>query len=391
MNYKWKLLLIAPLLLSFQGSNENLNRSWLELNRSHQLNIKEQSYCVVKDGSPYGMNINKRMKPASVSKLYTTFWALKTLGPYFRFPTKFLLENKTLYIESGRDPFFVTENLFLILDHLNSIGVTELNEIKVSRHLYLNWSKDEKAVKNILLEVFNTHHWKAYLKQTFAQTNLYLKRTGKNQIPLVSFKVNKVSIEDFSLNETSFIHYSSEIFHHLKQVNIYSNNFYSDELFSFLGGKTKFEEFILQELNETRNDIYFYTGSGLGNNYTTCNITLKLIQKLASEIKSLNLKLEDLISVAGIDEGTLKTRFKTKSTQDKVIAKTGTLRDTSTLAGFLGTDHHPFVILNHSYSAWNAKEVQNKFVEKLIEEFHISDVLHYKKIDYISIDDVRIE
>lgn len=391
MNYKWKLLLIAPLLLSFQGSNENLNSSWIEFNQSHQLNIKEQSYCVLKDGSPYGMNLDKRMKPASVSKLYTTFWALKTLGPYFRFPTKFFLENRTLYIESGHDPFFVTENLFLILNHLNSLGITELDEIKVTSHFYLNWSKNPNTIRKILLESFNTQNWSSYLKQTFKEMNLYLKRTGKTQFPALSFKVNKVSVEDFSLEKSSFIHYSSEIHQHLKQVNIYSNNFYSDELFSFLGGQNEFEDFILKELNESRSDIYFYTGSGLGDNYTTCNITLKLIQKLANEIENLGLKLEDIISVAGVDDGTLKTRFKTKNSKDKVIAKTGTLKDTSTLAGFLGVYHHPFVILNHSYNAKNAKDVQNKFVEKLIEEFDLSERLQYKKIDYLSIDDVRIE
>src|SRR5690606_17116268 len=128
MNYKWKLLLIVPLLLSFQGSQENLNSRWLKLNSDHKINPSEQSYCYISEDKPSGMNIHKRMKPASVSKLYTSFWALNKLGAEYRFETKFLIDQNTLYIKAGGDSFFVTENLFRVIEHLNKLNITSVNE-----------------------------------------------------------------------------------------------------------------------------------------------------------------------------------------------------------------------------------------------------------------------
>lgn len=390
MNYKWKLLLIVPLLLSFQGSQENLNSKWLKLNRDHQINPSEQSYCYISEDKPSGMNIHKRMKPASVSKLYTSFWALNKLGAKYRFETKFLIDQKTLYIKAGGDSFFVTENLFRVIEHLNKLNITSLNEIKFTPDFTLNWSKNTKTIANNLSEIFNISKWSSQTKQAFRDTNLYLSKKGLNPIEISDFKVSKVSSGLFDFPSYSFTHYSSELHSHLKQVNIYSNNFYSDQIFAFLGGEMAFEEFILRELNETKNDIYFYTGSGLGNNYTTCAITLKLLEKLEDEIQFQNLDLSELISVSGIDDGTLSSRFKSELNKDKVIAKTGTLRDTSTLAGFLGKERRRFVIFHHSFNASNAKKVQNLMVNEMIKDFSIDERLGYKKIDYISIDNTEI-
>jgi serine-type D-Ala-D-Ala carboxypeptidase/endopeptidase (penicillin-binding protein 4) len=57
-------------------------------------------------------NADKPFVPASVAKLVTAWVALETLGPDYRFETRFYLDGKrVLYIRGGGDPFLVSEEL----------------------------------------------------------------------------------------------------------------------------------------------------------------------------------------------------------------------------------------------------------------------------------------
>ena len=386
MNYKLIFPLILPLLVSFQTleNKEYLMHKWEELLSSYKIPAKTQSFCFDNGTEIFGKNIHQRMKPASVSKLYTTYWAISKLGPDFQFPTYFYLKDKTLYIQGGGDPFFVTENFFSVMSTLNQLGIRSLEKIIIHHDFAYNWTKNQTSIIKNIRQVFNTASWDQMTKKTFQEMNQILLKNDLSPLKSLQFSVAKISFGEFHFDNPSFIHLSSPIKSHLKQVNIYSNNFYSDELFTFLGGPNAFADFILQELNETRDTILFETGSGLGDNYTTCATTLKLLSKLENLIFQYGDQLHDYISLAGMDQGTLASRFKTQGTRT-VIAKTGTLRDTTALAGYLGQESHKFVILNHGYNLAAQRVLQDELILEAIRLYHPTSFHDYLVEDYVSV------
>jgi D-alanyl-D-alanine carboxypeptidase len=201
------------------------------------------------------------------------------------------------------------------------------------------------------------------------------------------FEVSDIQYEDsFRIeNERSEInHFSSPLSMHLKQVNIYSNNFYADRIFDQLGGQNSFHKYLYEKFNINSRDTRFDTGSGLGENRTTCSTTLKVLESLKNFTLNSGLNLKDIISVAGSDSGTLKDRFK-DSMSHRVLAKTGTLRHTSTLAGFLGKDQtHIFAVFNHTYKTGKARKMQNKFI-KFYSETNATTKFSYRPINYLSV------
>jgi D-alanyl-D-alanine carboxypeptidase/D-alanyl-D-alanine-endopeptidase (penicillin-binding protein 4) len=177
---------------------------------------------------------------------------------------------------------------------------------------------------------------------------------------------------------------------HLKQVNIYSNNFYADSIFERLGGTSEFHKYLYNKFNIDKADTFFYTGSGLGENRTTCSTTLKVLNALRAYSFNENISLTNLVSVAGVDKGTLNKRF-THELNKQVLAKTGTLRHTSTLAGFLNKLHGiSFAVFNHTYQLNKARSMQEDFLYK----FSLLNKLFsfkYTPKEYISIKDSNIK
>ncbi len=57
-------------------------------------------------------NADSPFVPASIAKIVTAWLALETLGPDYRFETRFYLDsNRVLYVKGGGDPFLISEEL----------------------------------------------------------------------------------------------------------------------------------------------------------------------------------------------------------------------------------------------------------------------------------------
>jgi len=242
----------------------------------------------------------------------------------------------------------------------------------------------------------NTDRWKSSTTQTYNEAKDYLAKVSSHlELNITQFTANNVEViqsihladEDFS-----FTMKSSPMWQHLKQVNIYSNNFYSDNIFSFLGGSAEFSQYMTSKLAVTNKDIYFHTGSGLGDNYTTCKTTLKMLVALEELSKDQGFNLEDIISVPGIDGGTLRNRFTDLRYSKKLLAKTGTLRDTSTLSGYLFNDTKTikFAVFNHTVDRVSARKMQNKFIKSSIDLFTNINAIEYNKVEYNPLSEVQI-
>ena len=172
---------------------------------------------------------------------------------------------------------------------------------------------------------------------------------------------------------------------------MYSNNFYTDKIFDFLGGSEKFADYIYRKISATTSDVYLYTGSGLGNNYTTCRTTINMLNALEEVLEAQGLKFEDVIAIPGADNGTLKNRFTENNYTRALAAKTGTLRDTSTLAGYLfSKDSIKFGVFNSTTNKQTARNIQDKLIKKSIDNYTNIQQITYQTPDYISIKDIEI-
>ena len=101
------------------------------------------------------------------------------------------------------------------------------------------------------------------------------------------------------------------------------------------------------------------------------------------------LSKEEIIAVPGSDNGTMKKRFTELKYNRKIVAKTGTLNDTSAFAGYIfDTKDIFFGVFNHTRPHADKKvvrSIQDKLVKKAIDLNQTTQTIRYKTPDYISI------
>jgi len=81
---------------------------------------------------------NDAFIPASTTKLVTAWLALKHWGEDYHFNTHFYLDNKThtLWIKGSGDPFLVSEEIKLIAKNLKKQGLSQVNAIGIDNSLF---------------------------------------------------------------------------------------------------------------------------------------------------------------------------------------------------------------------------------------------------------------
>lgn len=384
-----KLTLLSLLLVALPSFAID---SWDELNADAGLDVSKQSYCYMDhDQHIRGRNVRKPVRPASVTKVYVTYWALKELGENFRFKTEYLIDGETLHILGDGDTFFVAENILLLLSKLNMAGYNSFKKITFSENFYLNWAQRPEEIAESLKHYFNTEGWESGTLEeyeTLKQKNVELN-LGHELLDDLDFSVEEISyspgLNISELASERWFFQSSPLKHHLKEMNIYSNNFMASRLFQRLGGPQKFHRFMKKEFYVGKESIYFDNGAGFDHNYTTCALTLRLLAKLKKYLSKSDVNIKNILSVPGVDPGTLSRRHRVGSVGHKVIiAKTGTLRHTSTLAGLLYTNGgtYEFGIFNHTTERNEARIFQDKVVDELINILGGGDQIRYSRREY---------
>lgn len=377
-----------------EADQASLNRLWGELNSKNNFNLNKQSFCFDLNGKVFGQNMNQLVRPASVTKMYTSLWAIDELGFDYRFQTHFAYDSENLFILGGEDSYFVSENLILIIDELNKRGITKLKSVTFDSHFKLNWNNQTQKIHQDLEKILNTRNWSKDERSAFNSVNNYLYENQQSSILKPELTVAKIyyqqEIND-AFNLDSLIHYSSPLYNQLKPINMYSNNFYTDNIFMFLGGTNAFKDYMYRTFSADEDEIYFETGSGLGENKTTCALTLRVLKELKSRLRDYQLNPLDIMPVAGMDQGTLHKRFTQNEYNQFISAKTGTLRHTSALAGFINdTENTIFAVFNHTYNIVAARELQNEFVKYYLDNTQ-KIKLNYSSPNTISIKDIIIE
>lgn len=348
-----------------------------ELIREHRLNPDELGILIEDDsGKLFTLNEDKKLKPASLTKVLTAGAALEYLGPNFEFKTDLLSDAKvvnrhlkgSLYLRAAGDPEFGKEKLYKFLGALQQLKIQTIDgsividdsmysdiHVKDSKSwrysvnqgnypLFVNmdppramvphsrqWRKAEARLRR-LLDLNNRY----VIYQNMAQPDLW---TGHHFVSLLKksgIKVKgKVIRGTVPENAEVLATVSNPLTRVVHEMLKSSNNFYADMMIRNLAAESGEKpatvqagmEFIFTFLDHVgidRDDYLLSCGAGFTHsNFISAGALIKILNHLRSEPAYSSIFLESL-PVAGID-GTLRTRMRKTPAQGRVQAKTGYL------------------------------------------------------------------
>lgn len=303
------------------------------------------------------------INPASVAKVATTLWALEQLGPDHRFETRFRAAGAVdaeagvlrgdLEVEGGGDPDFHAENALLVAVRLNELGIRRVTgKIVVNEQFWMGWEggsagtlRDTRAralrMAVRLRRAFDPRLWDRATRDAWRRA---AARNGLDprRPPRVAAAAG-VGFGPAQRGELLVVHRSSPLASTLRRFNCYSNNDI-ERIASLLGSPGDLATFISQRLGAPEGAIHFDTASGLGHNRMSPRLVVHLLRLLRDAAGRMGLAVEELLPVAGCDQGTVAHMFPQLGqfpNAASVVGKTGTLTTTdggvSVFAGFAAT------------------------------------------------------
>ncbi len=317
--------------------------------------------------------------PASTIKVLTSLIALEHWGSDYRFKTDFYFDDVTnsLWVKGYGDPFLVSEEIDIIVNKIKQEGINELDGISVDNSYFSksinidgqgNTLNPYDASLGATAANFNTINVRVYLdavSSSETQTpltplanklakgldigthriNLGNAEYGSRYFAeLLKAKLNlsKIPTDTFFQSgkipdtaELLFTHQNSKT---LEQIIIsmleFSNNFIANQLFLALGAD------IYDAPADTKKS------ETVVNNYikTNFNWTDHIIIEGAGLSRKNRMSAQHLVDV--LNKFTSYRHLMPAQTND-IFAKTGTLHNVSTYAGYINRNSHwsPFVIM----------------------------------------------
>ncbi len=340
-----------------------------------------------------GLNYN----PASNVKIATSYAVLKTFGPEFRFPTSVwtdgTLDQTTgtlygnLYI-SGKDPSFNLEHGVAISNELNRLGIrTVSGDLVVTDQFIMNYSTvPQKAATTLQTSIDGTKR-NATVNKAWQN---YLVNSGKygqvQGVPHVAL-TGGVYVQQIPSNaRILFTHESAPIKEIVKATMCYSNNYLSERLGDMLGGPSAVSRIVQQNAGVPGTEFYLATSSGLGMNRVSPRAMMKLLRVFRKDLEKYKMTFNDIMPVAGMDQGTLAARFDEGWERGSVVGKTGTLGNTdggaSALSGEMNTRNGKFlfVIFNMKGSVPRFRAFQNSLVSLIQSQFGGALAMNYMPV-----------
>jgi D-alanyl-D-alanine carboxypeptidase len=325
-----------------------------------------------------GLKTKEPFEIASVSKIITSFWALKNLGPQHRFKTRVTVNEVgdgiyDVHVTGARDPFFGRDMSYFLLSELYRLNIRTIRELSFDQNFILNWGVREHPSTNVLP---NPDRVEATLRErlkfnardyTNARTTAANLGISLEAAPRVSIaKIRFVAATEYSAatGAKTLELASAPLYKYLKEMNRVSNNYVADQLFQLLGGSAEFQTFIKKQLGFDAADIHFLNGSGdsvkvtLGEgkikkvyNEASCDVLVHVLDSMRDLLRKQGLDLENIMAVAGRDaRSTLSGRYSAAGVSGAMVAKTGTVDPAVTLAGMISTEQGDvyFGILYHT-------------------------------------------
>lgn len=294
--------------------------------------------------------------PASVIKIATSFAALEKLGANYHFETGFeasgAINKKTktltgdLILQATGDPVMSTADVNRLVQQVVKAGVARVTGSLIVQgpFTYASWENTGQAIKKV----------EALLRKHGVRVAKGAKR-GRGSGTLLASRLSP------SLRDIVF------------EQNAHSVNRTAERLGEAIGGPSVIQAFLVKSVGIPQNDVLVGRASGLGHNRITPQATVKLLRHMVLWLNFNNLLPEDVLPVAGLDPGTLRTRFRGYS--GSIVGKTGTLPATeggvSTLAGLAYTQERGvllFAIFNTKGDVNSFRRLQDGLLVDLITE-----------------------
>lgn len=309
-------------------------------------------------------NEDETFNPASAIKLATALVALRTFGPEHRFSTGVWTDgsidkatgtvNGNLYI-SGRDPSFHYEHAVMIARQLNSLGIRAVSgDLVVGPTFTMNFNWSARRSGSQLYDTLDAALRSGEATRSWMYERALLgDKKSLESVPSVAV-MGEIRVEPVTPNAKLLLSQSSsKLVDILKVLLCYSNNFMAERIGDSVGGLQSVRRQLLDSLDLTDDQLQMASLSGLGVNRASPKTMMKIFRALREELRKHRLSTTDIMPVAGIDPGTMETRFNTPPWRGSVIAKTGTLIRTdggaSSLVGQMRTAGGStllFVIMN---------------------------------------------
>jgi len=324
--------------------------------------------------------------PASNVKLATAYAVLKTFGPDYRFLTNVYTDGTVdrstgtltgnVYV-SGRDPIFGYEHAVRLASELNRLGITNVTgNLIVTDTFSLNYNGSALRSGQMLAATMDASKRSAGATKIWLN---FLSNSGKFSqmagIPTVTFG-GPVFMQPIPSNlRLLFTHESAPLREIIKATLCYSNNFMAERLGDMVGGPDAVARIVQLNAGVQPSEFSLQTSSGLGINRVTPSSMMKLLRSLRAELARNKMTFADIMPVAGIDKGTLESRFDSDFSKGSVVGKTGTLGQTDggvrSLAGEISTRNGKllFVVFNMHGSVSRFRAFQNNYISLIQGQF----------------------
>ena len=379
--------------------------------------VDVNSMCHMKFGDSIGKingdeNKNQKYPLASISKVVTSAWAVEKWGPLYRFKTKFHIDKVSeglydVHIEGSRDPIMGRNAAYFIMSELNrsKYEITKIRNLTFDQDFIIDWLAEEKprlggntpyyetlneqtthvmrTLRDGLATALDKNRYNS-LKSKAASIGVEMAKAPSLEIG----DINYLSKADFRarnlLAEDILTYNSAPLFRILKRMNNQSNNYIADHLFWNLGGTLEFNKYIQAKMSLSTADLDFYLGSGNNANYIfdtnrnvynegSCSAMVKVLYFLDKNLAKFQLRLADVMAVAGEDSQSTVRGF-TGPFFRSTVAKTGSVNKAKTLSGSIKTVEGSFyfTILLHTdgQSDWGAATQKIKrLLDNLIDKY----------------------
>jgi len=316
---------------------------------------------------------------ASLTKIATTLAALKTWHPHHQFetticgtgPVKDGVLQGDLVVSGNGDPFFIWSEAIALGVALNKKGITRVTgNLLIADKFSMNYKSDPAVASEMLFKAINPKLWSWEIQNSYWELppdipQPQVKIGGKVLVPS-----NIVPHQDCLLRR-----FSMPLMEILKQMNVYSKNDLSEAIASRLGGPAEVRKLAAQAAGVPVAEIQLVNGSGLGEeNRISARAAVAMLMAIQRELRKHQLNIANLFPVAGRDRGTLWGRL----TPTDTVAKTGTLRHVSSLAGVLPTRARGlvwFAIVNRGWDLHTFRAQQDRLLQELVKEWGVAPSL----------------
>ncbi|MGD9681821.1 MAG: D-alanyl-D-alanine carboxypeptidase [Candidatus Obscuribacterales bacterium] len=332
--------------------------------RKHTARVPSQFGILVQSGD--GDIVMDRLSdtsfnPASAIKLLTAYGAIKTLGPDHRFSTEIYTDGildestgvfKGDVILKGHDPVFEKSDALTVSRILSERGIKMIDgKLLVSDRFSLYCSPNALVSGRGLVKILQN----AGNSRVAVGGGAQLGQPGENAVLIHE-------------------HQSEYLQDTLKVMLSRSLNGAAERIGSVVGGVGTLADLAVNNLGIPRDSLHLDSASGLGQCRITPKQMMLVLLGLEEELKKNGLEFQDILPVAGIDDGTLEKRFTGENERGSVIAKTGTLSHTdggvSALVGVLRSQQEDlyFVLFNWHGGVNSFRSLQDTMIRQLQEQ-----------------------